>query len=473
MSAAVVPIASSTLMVTSGKPKALNTSAESLVSPPLSRSRSNTLHSPSSGSTAVWRTARAKDVFKQFDANKDKILNKVEFTAGLQSFISLKTDPPPVNDTATATTTPQVPTPTALTATQIEALWNETDINGDGRITLEEFLYRFAGGPHPDVSAVIKPTIALQKPLKPQTANAKISVEDLRNVLFCLYDGPKIRKSMKTVDLSKTEQVSNTILKRVLTQILQCEVDEATKSHRAMEDWAKHIHSLGGIVTKDVDKLFAALDVNKSGRVDLAPIFAEAKMRPSQSKIARDTKQRALALSRSKQNGFVYPLASVNEDNVIHWCNDAILNSLTPQHKCHPPLPHWGTHDRNNKSLTSGGYQTHLLLSERTKLKSIVPFTTSNDVNRPLTTQRSESKSGYVICLTCRCEMTSKARLEFFYFVRIELDENERMTDVQVRLKKSWSDSAVEVEESGDVFDDWNNQFNLSDDTELSVPPLT
>ena len=105
----------------------------------------------------MFKTARAKKLFTAFDLDKDHYLSLSEFNSGLSSLLSsLTLSSLPLNISPTHLTTADGTDRISLTPLQLDALWKETDVDYDGRISLAEFLHRFAGGPDPRAAIVKK-----------------------------------------------------------------------------------------------------------------------------------------------------------------------------------------------------------------------------------------------------------------------------------------------------------------------------
>ena len=435
------------------------------------------LNTDESAVSPVFKTARAKKLFTSFDLDKDHYLSSTEFYTGLSSLLSsLTLSSLPLNISPTHLTTAAGTDRISLTPLQLDALWKETDLDYDNRISLTEFLYRFAGGPDPRAAIVKKPTLSLQTLKRIVKDTSKISVDDLRAVLDAVYDGPNPR--FKTVDLTKIEQISNAILKRILTQVLQAEKEEAKTHKRPIEDWAAHCLNLG-ITQKDADRLFAAIDSKKTGRIDLGPIFALAAQKPG----------RAKGKKKSKPNPD-YLFTTVKEEHFIPFLNDIIFNHFTqvqkqlkdahePFHpyRCHPPLAHWGTEDILRKGLTlappqpattaaaaaagdggcGNGYRTLLLLSERTVVRSVV-----------------KRADGFEVYVSCRCELTELKRNEYLWHAVIHFNSQEIYETVKLALRKSWRDGELEENrKTNEELIGWDKYGGGTekDDNELSIPP--
>ena len=448
----------------------------------------NTEETPAS---PVFNASRAKKLFAAFDLDKDHYLSPSEFNSGLSSLMSsLTLSSLPLTISPTHLTTADGSDRISLTPLQLDALWKETDVDCDGRISINEFLFRFAGGPDPRASIVRKPTLSLQVLKRVVKDQTKISVDDLRAVLDAVYDGPNPR--FKAVDLSKIEQISNAILKRILTQVLQAEKEDAKAHKRPIDDWAAHCLNLG-VTQKDADRLFAAIDTKKSGRIDLGPIFALAAQKPG----------RAKGKKKSKPSPD-YLFTTVKEEHFLAFLNDILFNHFTQQQKnlkaagepshpyrCHPPLAHWGTEDIARKGLTltpkptpalrpttattttslntsahnntndgasSNGYRTLLLLSERTVVRSVVKRT-----------------DGYEVYASCRCELTELKRNEFLWHAVVHFNGSEIYETVKLALRKSWRDGELEENrKTSDELQGWEKYGGGAekDDTELSIPPI-
>ena len=443
------------------------TTVSASLPPPLS-----TDESPAS---PVFKAARAKKLFSSFDVDRDHYLSLAEFNSGLSSLLSsLTLSSLPLNISPTHLTTAAGTDRISLTPLQLDALWRETDVDYDGRISLPEFFHRFAGGPDPRASIVRKPTLSLQTLKRVVKDSTKMSVDDLRAVLDAVYDGPNPR--FKAVDLTKIEQISNAILKRILTQVLQAEKEDAKAHKRAVDDWAAHCINLGGVTQKDADRLFAAIDSKKTGRIDLGPVFALAAQKPGRAKASK---------KKSKPNPD-YLFSTVKEEHFVGFLNDILFNHFAQQQKqlqaagepyhpyrCHPPLAHWGTEDIARKGLTlkpkptaaaggdggnGNGYRTLLLLSERTVLRSVV-----------------KRNDGFEVYVSCRCELTELKRNEYLWHAVIHFNVQEIYETVKMALRKSWRDG--ELEENRRTSDEllgWEKYGGgvEKDDVELSIPPI-
>ena len=428
----------------------------------------------------VFKTARAKKLFTSFDVDKDHYLSPSEFNTGLSSLLSsLTLSSLPLNISPThLTTTLDGSDRVSLTPLQLDALWRETDVDYDGRVSLPEFLFRFAGAVDPRASVPRKPTLALQTLKRVVKDSTKMSVDDLRAVLDAVYDGPNPRFAA-AVDLSKIEQISNAILKRILTQCLQAEKEDAKARKRPVEDWAAHCINLGGVTQKDADRLFNAIDSKKTGRIDLGPVFALAAQKPG----------RAKGKKKSKPNPD-YLFTTVKEEHFVAFLNDILFNHLSqaqkqlqaagePHHpyRCHPPLAHWGTEDIARKGLTltpkpaaassaaaasevgsGNGYRTLLLLSERSVVRSVV-----------------KRADGFDAFVSCRCELTELKRNEFLYHATVHFNAAEIYETVRVALRKSWRDGELEQNrKTAEELPGWDKYGGGAekDDAELSIPPI-
>ena len=455
------------------------------------------LNTDESSASPVFKTARAKKLFAAFDLDRDHYLSLSEFNSGLSSLLSsLTLSSLPLNISPTHLTTADGTDRISLTPLQLDALWKETDVDYDGRISLPEFLYRFAGGLDPRASIVKKPTLSLQTLKRVVKDTTKISVDDLRAVLDAVYDGPNPR--FAAVDLTKIEQISNAILKRILTQVLQAEKEEAKTHKRAVDDWAAHCINLGGVTQKDADRLFAAIDSKKTGRIDLGPIFALAAQKPG----------RAKGKKKSKPNPD-YLFTTVKEEHFVAFLNDILFNHFTQQQKqlqaagephhpyrCHPPLAQWGTEDILRKGLTlkplptattassaqssaaitaptsttaaaaakagdggsGNGYRTLLLLSERTVVRSVV-----------------KRNDGFEVYVSCRCELTELKRNEYLWHAVIHFNGQEIYETVKMALRKSWRDGELEENRrTSEELVGWDKYGGGAekDDIELSIPPI-
>jgi Ca2+-binding EF-hand superfamily protein len=252
--------------------------------------------------------ARSKAIFKTLDADRDKFLSRAEFTEGLLEFMS----------------TPEL----VLTQEQISALWAETDLNKDDKVSWAEFNYRFCGGPHPSTlekKVEKRPTLLLQTPRRKKDApvgKAASAVAELQLVLEALYDGTKPR--YPGVDLSKARALNSAGLKKLINQTLTEEKNEAKDQKRPLEDWAQACTISGSTNdSKACDRLFAQLDTGKTGKVDLQPLFEQLKLRPSMkdgggaAKAARKAKSGARSTGpQGQRNGI--PVSACGVLHVAH-----------------------------------------------------------------------------------------------------------------------------------------------------------
>ena len=451
------------------RPKTANTKSKQPQPPPSIRvrvpptpSKTSTAAFPSSPSSAdaeaaasiaspVFMQTRAKKLFAAFDSNGDRQLSPAEFSAGLTSFVSslrlgdekqIDISPAHVTRTSTGELT--------LSPAQLDALWRETDLDCDGRVSLPEFLFRFAGGPDPRAGSLPRQTQLLQAARRQERDSTRMTLDDLRSVLDAVYDGPNLR--FKSVDLSKTEQISAAVLKRIMTQTLQAEKDQAQQQQRPMDDFAAHcLQDCGGLTQRDVDRLFAAIDVKKAGRIDLGPIFALANQKPGRVK------------SKKKKINPNYLFSTVKEEHFRDFINDCILSTLSNSNAavcCHPPLLHWGDEDRRLKGMQGTGYKQTVFLSERTRI---------------LSTTRTDS--GFSVYVLFRTEMTELKRMESLCCGLLRLDAHEVFTGMQWAVKKQWRDGEVEKYEQGkDVVEKWSqhcgDDSTVIDGVELSIPLL-
>jgi len=357
-------------------------------------------------------TSRAKKLFQQFDLDKDKYLSKEEFDNGIGSFVALGLEQllkqqqqqqqqaeAAGDGTASATAAsssssssapPAPPLPVGpLTPEAIDALFLETDWDKDGRISLGEFQWRFAGGPHPSTlgknKSIPKVTLRLQTPKRREPlAPGKLGVllGECRDVLEALYDGPKIR--YKGVDLSKLKEGFNpATFKKLLQSILAEEKAEAKEAKRPLAPWAQAATNSNVLnEAKIVERYYATFEGHKQQCVDLQPMFEQLKMRPPSEKPpgAAGGKSKKKKKDPTKAGGpQAYTLTTVKAENVRDFVSEVILdhlplldpNSDLPA-RCHPPLKHWGVEERKRRALQDEGYRTHIFLSERTKVKAIV-----------------------------------------------------------------------------------------------------
>jgi Ca2+-binding EF-hand superfamily protein len=430
---------------------------------PPTPSKSSTAAFPASPSSAdadaaasiltspVFMQTRAKKLFAAFDSNGDKQLSRDEFTAGLTSFVaSLRLGDEKQIDISPAHVTRTSTGELTLSAAQLDALWKETDLDCDGRISLPEFLFRFAGGPDPRAASLPRQTQPLQAARRQDKDSTRMTLDDLRSVLDAVYDGPNVR--FKAVDLSKTEQISAAVLKRIMTQTLQAEKEQAQQQQRPMEDFAAHcLQDCGGLTQRDVDRLFAAIDVKKAGRIDLGPIFALASQKPGRLK------------SKKKKLNPNYLFSTVKEEHFRDFINDCLLSALSSSTAgicCHPPLLHWGDEDRRLKGMQGTGYKQAVLLSERTRIMA----TTRTD-------------SGFAVYVLFRTEITELKRMESLCCGLLRLDGHEVFSGLQWAVKKQWRDGEVEKYEQGkDVVEKWSqhcgDDSTVIDGIELSIPLL-
>lgn len=454
-------------------------------------------------------------MFKLFDHDKDKFLNRHEFEEGIRGFINA----------------PEL----TITPEQIDALWMETDLNKDEKISWAEFNYRFCGGPNPNTllkKTEKKLSLHLQTPRKKPDPNGKNSaLNDLKGVLEAIYDGPKVR--YKGVDLTKTKQLNPGAFKKLLGQVLAEEKAEAKEKKRPVEEWALPLAS-GGIDSKVADKLFNQLDDKKTGKLDLTQFFEQLKLRPATGNMNKSNKKKKNT-TKSLSGPQSYVLTTVKAEHVRDFISEQILKHFPPNvnHsvKCHPPLKHWGDDERKKKGLNTEGYKTTIFLSERTKIKAIVKLpptdpvvsptngassSSSSDVKSPTSTARKSSAasssssnkkptsapsakpssakpasatstrltspqppepvnhSDILIFAVFRTEYTSMARSEFLYHARVTMDEDENVKKVEVKEVKSWVDGEIDkhAEDSG-TFEDWIAYVGIPDEfEEMSIPPI-
>jgi Ca2+-binding EF-hand superfamily protein len=463
----------------------------------------------------VWKgAARAKKLFKVFDHDKDKVLNRAEFEAGLKGFVN----------------GPDL----EITPEQIEALWLETDVNKDEKVSWAEFQYRFCGGPNPLTTgkkAEKKLSLHLQTPRKKEVLTGKNAgaIALLKSVLEAIYDGPKPR--YKEVDLTKTKQMNPAALKKLLSQVLAEEKAEAKAKKRPVEEWAAPLVSTG-IDTKTCDKLFVHMDHSKTGVLNLTQFFDQMKLRPGKNKSKK--KKKANVHAHGPQ---AYTLTTVKPEHVRDWVSELLLKNMPDNvaHsvKCHPPLKHWGDDERKRKSLNTEGYKTTIFLSERTKVKAVVKLAppepmsplaggeektpavaASASKGRPGSTEKkaaassssaanrgrsaSPSKSpassargpapkaaaaaveaapvnhsDILVFAAYRTEYTAMARSEFLWHARLTLDEDENLKQVEIALRTSWVDGEVDKNSNEAAFENWI-QFVGHEDVyeEMSIPPI-
>lgn len=403
---------------------------------------------------------RGKKVFKALDLDADKFLSREEFEEGIQKFLSTSEE-------------------LALTPAQIDALWKETDLNNDGKISWAEFQYRFCGGVHPyaelEKKMGKKPTLQLQVPKRKEkfAAGGKLSVNDMKFILENLFEGGK-QKYKNGVDISMHKELTAPMLKKLLTQIITAEREDAKAQKRDMLEFAAVTFQLGGIAPKDSDRLFNFLDTKKEGKIDLTAIFEQAKLRPApvveekEGEVGPDGKKRSNKKKKVEteiKNPKAHVMATIKAENIRDFISDKILvqlsrlnedNDESLEYKCHPPLKHWGDDEKKKRGLLEHGYKTNIFLSERTKIKSIVKLDTE-----------------VVIFGLFRTEYTAMARSEYLYHARISFDLDEVLQRVDVKLKKSWVDGEIDKFVVDSLFEDWETYVPFEDEMEeLSIPPM-
>jgi hypothetical protein len=401
-------------------------------------------------------SSRAKNIFKLFDHDKDKFLSRAEFEAGLKNFINA----------------PEL----SITPEQIEALWQETDINKDEKVSWIEFNSRFCGGPHP--STLLKKTekklsLHLQTPRKKDHLSGKNAnaVAELKIVLESTYDGPKLR--FKAVDLSKMKALNVGGLKKLLNQLLTEEKNEAKKMKRDLEEWAANIlNSAAGVDAKNVDKLFAFFNEKKSDKIDLGPFFEQLKLRPPSGETATKTstkggKSKKKKMTTNSSGPQAYILTTVKAEHVRDFLSEQLLAAMPSNSapnkphtvKCHPPLKHWGDDERKRKALANEGYKVEIFLSERTRVKAVVklappasditadaaagggkvtPRAASAGASSTSGAAIPEAANDILIFAAYRTEYTAMARFESLYHARITMDEDENIKKIEMKEKKNW-----------------------------------
>lgn len=285
----------------------------------------------------VFKTSkRGKALFKQADKDKDAFLTREEFLTGLMQFANIgvstttaaskdaaTTDAKQATDgtlnpdqqqqsqdTTTITKDEDEEKTRYLTPAQLEALFIDTDVNHDGKVSWAEFNYRFCGGPLPadarhamhgasvPSTATVKHSLALQSPLKKHNSSAaggassggsdfqlskdgKLSVSDMRLIVEQLWLGGT-RHYKTAVELTKqqTTACSAAQLKKLVSDICRAEKDESKAKERQCQQWAVVGTQLS---QKDTDRLFAQLANNAKDvkTVDLTPLFEQAKQKPA------------------------------------------------------------------------------------------------------------------------------------------------------------------------------------------------
>lgn len=449
----------------------------------------------------VWKGAtRAKKLFKLFDHDKDKVLNRAEFSSGLVGFVN-------------------GPDLAPLTSEQVDALWLETDLNKDEKVSWAEFQYRFCGGPNPLTTgkkAEKKLSLHLQTPRKKEPLTGKNSaVSQLRSVLEAVYDGPKPR--YKGVDLTKTKQLNAPGLKKLLSQVLAEEKADAKAKKRPLDEWAAPLVSTG-VDTKTCDKLFFQLDTSKSGKVDLTQFFDQLKLRPATGKPGGAKSKKKKKVNLNPNGPQAYTLTTVKPEHVRDFVSELLLKHMPDNvgHsvKCHPPLKHWGDDERKRKGLNTEGYKTTIFLSERTKIKAVVKLAPpppaeptapsgeekenhsqaqpsahrppssptkkkpSSAASSPMRSPASSSRgltlgspsakaaaaaaaaaaagdadpvnhSDILVFAAYRTEYTAMARSEFLWHARLTLDEDENLKQVEIALRMSWVDGEIDKNNAG------------------------
>lgn len=457
----------------------------------------------------VWKgSSRAKKVFKLFDHDKDKFLNRAEFEEGLRSFVNA----------------PEL----TLTEEHIEALWLETDWDKDGKISWAEFNHRFCGGPHPStlVKKVEKKlSLHLQTPRKKEVIQGKNAgiISELKTALEATYDGPKPR--YKGVDLSKTKALNQAGLKKLLSQLLTEEKAEAKAAKRALEEWATPLTVPAALDQKNVDRLFAHLDAKKQGKLDLTNFFEQLKLRPAKG--GGGKKKKKSVAKKAGAGPQAYVLTTVKAEHVRDFVSETLLrhmpDNVNNSVKCHPPLKHWGDDERKRKALNDEGYRTTIFLSERTKIKAVVKLlpppeqlnqkdgaapaaaaasgltgrkssaSTSRGISSASSTAASSvppaaapasassdpapsdgpQPNDVLIFAAFRSEYTAMARSEWLWHARITMDPDENIKQVEMKIKKSWVDGELDQNSAEAAFDDWITYVGHEDEfEELSIPPI-
>lgn len=176
-----------------------------------------------------------------------------------------------------------------------------------------------------------------------------------------------------------------------------------------------------------------------------------------------------------------YTLLSVKADNVRDFVSDQILRHMSSSVKCHPPLKHYGDAELAQRALSDSGYRTHILLSERTKIKRIVRVmdeqpvvaasaphpTTANGTTKPSADAAPAAPTGKILIFAVfRTEYTAMARIEYLYHARLQLSLDESVEKVEYLEKKTWTDGELDRYKLDDLFPEWH-QF-VSDEDEMS-----
>jgi len=461
----------------------------------------------------VFKGARAKKLFKVFDSDRDKFLTRAEFAAGLVHFI----------------TAPELP---PITQEQIDALWAETDVNKDDKISWNEFAHRFCGAPHPSTlgkKVEKKASLMLQTPRKkdPPAGKAGAAMAELRGILEALYDGSSSKPRYPGVDLSKSRVLPPPAFKKLLNSTLAEEKAEAKAQKRPLEEWAaKALASGAAADQKACDRLFNQLDERKTGKVDLGPFFEQLKLRPSTKPTASSSPKRGRSKVRdqNKPTGpSAYVLTTVKSEHVRDFVSEVILRHfpLNVSHsvKMHPPLKHWGDDERKRKALNTEGYKTTIFLSEKTKIKAVVklplpeadaasaaaaaaakqPLSPKSPATKsPSATSRAGARSAgatsasaaaassaaaaqpvnnsdVLIFASFRTEFTSMARCESLWHARLTLDADEQVRKVDVVEKKNWVDGELDKCMMEPCFPEWSTYVLTSQEDEfeeMSTPPI-
>jgi Ca2+-binding EF-hand superfamily protein len=506
------------------------------LSSPLASPHSTTLATATSASSAIFKPKRAKQLFKQFDLDKDRYLSRAEFEAGIKLFLSLQNNNVENSELQ-------------LSSEAIEALWKETDLNNDKRISYAEFAFRFAGGPNPLQKSKFsaKQSLILQSPKAQINRGSKLTVGEMKQILESLYDGGKRR--YKQIEIGKiSRQITPNQLKKTLNLIFQCERGEAAAQNRPLLECFRLPAREGNISQKDSDKLFNYFDQGKTGLIDLTNFFEQAKIKPSLAGIHNNG---AVAKKKSKKMGKKgsenqgkqqYLMQTVKGEHLRDFLNDQLLFALAakenqnyneavesgrgvgekPKVRAHPALKHWGDEEKARRSLVDSGYKTTIFLSERTKIKATVRIekkenqenqadngtSRSNNEARPLSPKshiefstpstartannnninsnglspnnnNSSSNAGegsashILMFVLFRTEYTSKARSEHVYHAVLRFDGDEMLQSVEYREKKRWVDGELENYEEEEVIPRWIEFVGIEAELEeLSIPPI-
>ena len=81
--------------------------------------------------------------------------------------------------------------------------------------------------------------------------------------------------------------------------------------------------------------------------------------------------------------------------------------------------------------------------------------------------------SDIILFASFRTEYTGMARSESLWHVRVRMDEDEVIQEVQIKEKKNWVDGEMDLCELDPVFDEWAAFVGAEDEfEETSIPPI-